>query len=256
MIIEFVGLPGSGKTTLARSASRQLKIPLKYNLMAGHEFSSLINCKLRFLLKFHRFFGKKVGIYDTWAFDVLQSNQLIQSFLAPVTKALSTYASNLNEKNLLHFPFIKRSLERDFVFSWVAHNNKKNAINDDGVFQRILSLNWGARGDGVPLEDYDKLISVIVKSLPSEIVVIFVDLDSNQAISRCQTRPNGLPKLLRSDDRNIQLDFENSNQFIVNLKNILAINNVRTISIKGDNLIQDNVSIIKKHLEKQINSFL
>lgn len=239
VIYELIGLPGSGKTYLSKKLVQKSSFYGKYQAMSGAMSKQNVNLQLKFLLNFHLFFGKPARLYDAWAYEILKNdeelNKKLFAFLKPYFNFMINEAGD--KKNLL---LLNRALERDFIFNKKVVDLKLPTINDDGILQRLVSI-FGLRNNDWNTNLAQEFQLNVIRSLPSNLKVIFTDSNPKEALKRMQLRKTGYPELI--DKRRVYELLIRASDYLDFLQELLITNHIEVYKV---NTGSQNYKTIKK----------
>ncbi|MBI96381.1 hypothetical protein CL656_04480 [bacterium] len=161
MLIEFIGLPGSGKTYY-----QDYLISKKYNFLTRND---ILERRLyyRDIVEF---------IYNNFSFVIL----LFISFLCNINWNIKkNYTLLLGIKDIMKIYIIKKKL------------HDKDILLDEGIHQRLLSILF-YRKSNLNMKLLNLLLVVMGKEfIPSKLIILDVSID--QSIENATKRKDGLP---------------------------------------------------------------
>lgn len=239
-LVEFVGLPGAGKTHYAKRLSKLVGWSMKYRAIAREPLNQLANSHLRHLLSSDGKVLKAARLYDSWAYDVIKRSAAYQDRLVPVTRALAGWCL-ADGADIRQMSLIARSLERDLVLSWAAEEAKLAIVNDDGVLQRLVSI-CGLRGGDPKGEAAHALSDTIIGSLPAGVRPVVVTVPVDEAIRRVRARPSGVPELLGEDT--FRLRMENAAAFVALVEQRMAARGLSVLRLDGTRPSEENLGTL------------
>ncbi len=245
--IEFIGLPGSGKTTLARMLSGKIGIPLKYDRIAQWSFCSDVSKRLRVALQAHKILGKSARLYDAWAYERLKDSVFLREKLSLLEKEIFNAYAEESPSTFEQLPLLQRSLERDFVFMWDTFQKKVSYINDDGAVQRMLSMR-GLRGPAVTTPSTISLTEHFLSSVPNSCVIVSVGIHPATALQRCIGERGGVPELLQTTRQDALHMFERGAEYVTLLEEVSEKKGVRLVRLDGENNTAISLAILMNHL--------
>lgn len=229
MHIEFMGPPGSGKTTLFKHTTAHLEKKLRYSPEADRQFERIGLEKLR---------NRRKLLYNTVLVmpRILRRKILVNLLF---DEYFSRFASNHPEFLIsvanTCFPNSFKRVRRFFhlcsQLEMFRRKTEKNTLRvfDEGLFQTIFSLLASS-----PRNVTDEDIALITRKLQTVDVLFVVDADNKQCIQRMKTRPDGLPTSIRQKhDIELLKDLENDN--ILRRRILDHVNTEKTSIIKVDN---------------------
>lgn len=234
MYVELAGLPGSGKTFYRKRMSRALHLSDKYDAIAAHPLSTIVNRRLRLLLLFHRYIGKPARLYDSWQYLVLKQRPDYQKRLSVLTKAFAEWVT-AGASDIQQLPLIHASLQRDLIFAWSAKDFGIRVVNDDGVVQRLFSL-FGFRENDYQNEAAVNLSNVLLSCLPSDAKLIFLRRNPDRAYLNSIRRPSGAPELVRE---NYDSRYVRAAEYAVFLEGLVRSSGVAHIVLDGEDYNSD-----------------
>ena len=204
-VIEFLGLPASGKTSLARLLCKTEDLlhrddawrsqmqqpyppgawPLLYTRLIQRicrQKSSLTKRELEFV----------------HANRLLEADNRLRDACYPL---ICHVAGLLNPERSQDSATIilLQSIIKERVLTAVTDLNQLFYVNDDGLIQRCLSL-VGLRTVSLRGEILEHFIHEYLMNVGGVSGIISVDSDIELSIERCRLRPHGRPKLFQSDD--------------------------------------------------------
>lgn len=217
MYIEFVGIPGSGKTTLVEEVRKMLK-------------REYFPCATR-----ENFFSEN----RTWKYKLfwmLLHPQYLDFSIAVLLYKLSRAKGSNLEK------LITRLHEHQKLQYQIAHHHGKIVLWDAGYVQRLsnfvakLSLNKTA------------VTKLIYNRLPKESLLVFVDTPVEESITRMKKREPG-----RRIDGLQELQ-SRSQQAQQDIFSALATKGILTIKIDGTKSLTENATIVYKKIKNRVTS--
>lgn len=245
MIIEFFGAPGSGKSFYSSLVSSKANINLKYKAMSKMAeleiYTSLIP---RIMLKSHKL-NKIFRIYDSISYEIASRDKKLRDKLLPFYFAVASMYNYVDfDKSI--FSLILRSLERDLVFSIYCKDMKQSFINDDGILQRLISI-FAMRDVDWTTESSKLFISTIFSYISQDFRLILFEGQFEDFNCKIESR-NKLRDLELQDD--IKIMYNRTLEFIDFLANELEKNNISLQRIKRIDEIDENLSLIIKHIKR------
>jgi len=176
MMVEFVGLPGCGKSTLATRLEKQLRAE-GFQAQGMRNATRTVSVELQDKLGFLRRRGERASLYGCFVFA---------------------------HENPKLFEWMFRTSHDDFValiwgmeaLSQIGILKKHGpegliALNDEGFMQRV-SWNLMELGDGPELAE-------VIALLPDDFVTVHLTLPADTAYTRTKERRKGVPVPLRGD---------------------------------------------------------
>ena len=213
-IIEFCGIPGSGKTSLCTDVVQKLT-------EKGHGI---------FTREDVYFFGSKNTYFN-----------LLKAFLHPGNLKIYFNIFIINRKYSKDFKSIKYALQLIIYYyqlKRISKNSSHNfAILDEGVIQYLSALSSGAE-----IEDFKKIKCIIgsFESIFDHWLVIKCEIDPETAVCRIKNRSTNSRRFSKDEDNTSLLE-KLSNRY-VNLNYLLKLKNNVTIDMTQD--IKTNSEII------------
>lgn len=248
MYLELVGLPGAGKSSLARQLLRRIDAYDKYGAIASRHLRTECNPRLRRLFALRRLVGKQARLYDAWAFDVLEARSDISQRVVAVSSALYRTCDHASDQAKQHVPLLQRALERDVAVAWLAHEKSVPVVNDDGILQRLVSL-CGLRRTGGSAGGVQGFVDAAISALPPGTAVAVVQADPREALARCRERRSGLPVLLRSLEGDLEERFDSAAAFVDRLTGCL--DGAGVVRKVVDRVGEDGVSALQRWILEQ-----
>ena len=254
-IIEFIALPGAGKSTIQKLLIKQLQNSnnpqwLTANEAFYHAARKNIDIHLRLFLKltppsFALKLVEKINNRSQWQ----QEAQC--TFLANYGKALSFFLNSQayhyssladRQKVILAFLHVGSQLqcmqEHDFI--------DKNIIFDEGLVQKSIMFIPANNGKNEHNDSHN--IDGYLKNIPKPDALIFIKSSITTSLQRMRSRPTGLTERLQSKDEKEILSFlSRSMNHLENAASLLK-DEVQIITINNDSLPEMAVESIIRAL--------
>lgn len=235
MLIEFAGLPGSGKTTI-----KKLLIEI-YDRLGYSCFSEEDLIKYRtnqYRLNRFCFF-----LQETFQFCAYYLSRPLILF------SLICYASQVKPFNKIRFKriivLLKMIYKIHFSYSIAEKNQSKLVIFDQGIVQAI----WSLIVDGHPPND--KYLKLLLKTLKDSFsVVVFLQIDSISSLARIQNRSCDDGRFDRMNASEVRQLLEGHKEYIERIiENISGLNGKENIIyVNGNDDPAINAIIINRFL--------
>jgi len=224
MIIEFFGLPGSGKTTVYKC------------LLKSNEDN----------LCFTRFNADKLYT-DRWS--------LILRFLKPISminllqfiymvikiSGFTDLPDKIHKYSAYWFVY-----NRDYV--QYQNNNDTFILYQQNIFNMILSVLH--LHEEVSEKQIQKMVNFFLPHTDNFILVI-TELDIETVAKRISNRPTSGSRFDSYQDEELIVNLSKLNRNFERLKKIIYKNNIKTIELDMHNSVKENVAIICRYLENQ-----
>ncbi len=168
MLIEFVGLPGSGKTTYFNK--------IKNNDTIGRDSIEKIPLSLK---QYYTYTFKNFKLFFYFFIGILYNFELdLKRWYALIIGVHSTWKQ----------------------FAKIDTLNNKNIILDEGLLQRSLSIFYFHNRKYNPVL-FNKVLKIIPQKHPITKIIVF-SIDPISSIERCANRKSGLPYRYKKLNKN------------------------------------------------------
>jgi thymidylate kinase len=236
LIFEFAGLPGAGKSTIARALVDDLK---KTEFKYYFHFSS----QARHQSEIPKYQKKLMTFY----------NLLYAIVRYPrVAFNASIYVLKTKPFNLKRFQRVSKLLLKLNRTKKLISEEHDIIVLDQGIIQNIWSL---AAIGNLPKEKY---ISRILKSTVDvlKIIFIYVEVDVETAIKRINLRMSSDSRFDKFASSDSLLILENQNNFFEHVMSKSDhIEGLAYLAISGNDPIDKNINIIERFIEQCLNDF-
>ncbi len=231
IIIEFNGLPGSGKTTLSKKIIDNLR-KNNINGMLYQEYKEMYQKKLKLIDML--FFAFKLLNISNWKF-------LYYTFFC----ANKDYKLNKNR--------FKKTYSVLYFYINMKDMKKRSDIDvvvfDQGIVQAIISIIYL---DGFYSEKYIKGILKCLNKTIGEMHIINIDLSIDGALERVMDRKNLLCKIDRMNVVDAQEMLEINYNIFDKIRGIINDINFKRLNIDGNLHIEKNASIIEDWINELV----
>jgi len=225
-IIEFVGLPGSGKSTICNILSENVSSDIRVNLILGIEYknrySYLFKNNLRsivnIILLINSYFNNPKLVYETVVYG---------------------FKNGISLKRISQIGWFINNIEKLKSISNTHDNNISIDIYDQGVVQMIGSMAIPNTRNSINI---NKLLNISVADIIDGI--IWVDIPKDLALQRLRDRIGGRSRFNKWDDCKA---LKNMDIMEVVLKDVISFfnyNNVPVLKISGVTSPVDNARVI------------
>lgn len=234
--LEFMGLPGSGKTTLFKHTVRMLKKKLKYSPESHRRSEQLVLSHFsennRLLYRSVSFIPRRLRkkILDRLVFD-----ECLSAFASENPELLATMSE-------LFIPEGPQRTRRLFhLLSQIQLIRKSNSENmicafDEGFFHTLFSLLSSS-----PNELSDEQLALIAKNIQPVDFVIVVNADIKQCIHRMKKRPEGIPAaILHITDDELIRKLNNERKLRNQILDQLKLTDTSVIEVDNSSVPLDN----------------
>ena len=243
--IEFIGIPGSGKSTLCNHLIRDDKFIYSTDLVLKkyyYRINPIINTIYYLLLKnrsiknflkrnfHHREGGKQISLFH-------EKNRL---FFKHINESKSFIQQSEEDKNIILLLLNKFIIEYQYCHS---ASNKKVVIFEEGFMHKALSLFNGINNNN----DSDKIESACINDItkyldlvPNPEILCIINISIDKSFHRLKKR--GMTKRLKFTNDNVIKDYLSKSQTL--------------ISIIKENKIKSNCKIIELENNNDIQSFI
>lgn len=228
--LHFIGLPGSGKTSIGKRVGEQLGVAHKYDLISAGDLSFGLSKDIRLALRYGMRLKKSFRLYDAWAYHIWLKYPKYGEEAAGLYKSFFKHCiAGPDGEHAL--PALMKSLERDLTFTAVACDYGSSYYDDDGLLQRLVSL-FGLRN----WQDLDNVFTDnIIKKVQNGGKVVFVNASVQDCLARLSSRKSGVPRLLREYD-DIEERLSSAEKYLHCLKKRLLINELEVIEINSSKM--------------------
>lgn len=214
--VEFYGIPGSGKTTIAKNIIRKIR---RHNLN-----TNILNIELEKENRLKRVFIKMIFI---------KIYILRHPFLS-----IKLFLRTLKTKQKSNKDFMTVFANLIFILGLYDVNKTKINVLDQGLIQAIWAIIYSSNNkDNKDL--FANLINLSLKTINDEINIIIVNTDSKLAIKRLIQRDSGSNRLYKKVEESDFLK-ENLSKTDEIIKKILLNNKFNKINIIE---IENNISL-------------
>jgi thymidylate kinase len=255
--VEFAGLPGSGKSTIMRHFIRLLEENDEscYTIGGALWESLRKNCEdkhcHRFLSILPKFYSRKKVQF---IFDHSSDKWHAQS------RFLSEYGGSFraffkSEQFEVMSPEVRSTVIRWFLRSAAVYqvineriNSEAVVVFDEGFVQRSMSL-FVLPGHS-NREFNRESLSCYIKSIPTPNLIVYVETELEECLSRIQSRSNGIPYRLKGIDNDGIRSFLTETQdhfsdLLRNDKKVIHIDNNHSVEVAAQNILY-NYNMLKE----------
>jgi thymidylate kinase len=235
MEIQFIGLPGSGKTTIIKSLSKGNNSFVNNDLKT--KFLVYLKLLLIYMLITKKFPWFRSMILEKIKIKEEYFNKNLNNYFNLNLKIISRLNCSFTQKNLLTSRLI--SSVNDWIIGQSLNTHFK--IYDDHFSQNIVSL-YGLRGFNRDMKKY-------VEATPKPDLIVVLNACPNLCIDRMSQRKRGLPLILRRMNNNeLQNALTRSKHIISELIDIYKEMSIRVCIIEEKDTIEDSLRKIKDEL--------
>lgn len=218
-IVEFVGLPGSGKTTMCKR--------YEWNLKKRQKIAT--NVQVQALI----FSGIKRRLF------------LLRVFLYPKSiKIMSLARKHVpNYKSSEAKAWLKRIQQILFLLDQYERQKLEYALMDEGFVQFVTSICHGEEISDSMMKFAQKVFEMAYKG--RECKFLYVDVDKNEAMERIKKRNRPGDRFLADSDAEVLEKLRVKEGNLLKCLDLLKEYDVRTIKPTGEEKIQELLSMIE-----------
>lgn len=247
MILEFAGLPGSGKTTLS-SALRTNLTTLPWPILSRQE--ALITCikrrddgKIKNMIKQlpTRFWWRFMGTeYDLSEFIDLSARHL--EFISFMTNSLSNSTIDRSLTESIWRTIVRSFIEIQLVTTYM--HNSEIVLMDEAFSQRCFTL-FGYMEKTIPEEQ----LSLYAKMAPISNYIFWIATPPQTCINRLRERYKDKPCPYELDSEELLESFHSGHMILKQLGGILKSKGRQVYKINGDLDVTESIETIQKAVQ-------
>jgi thymidylate kinase len=230
--VQFIGLPGAGKTTLCKLLESHLS-------RLGYTVENRSNMD--------KWMSQRHAIYKTWL--RLRYGLIYLSLIRPTLRFISTIKP-------LKIEVLKRSIRPALSLITQKTYSSKNSFEfllmDQGELQEIWSLIVSSR-EYSPKSKNDFILEIINKSDNND-VIIYLKSSGILSSKRVSTRKHGDSRFEKIDNYSREEIFSRYNNFFDDLCCFLKNNRRFVLELDAIDNLEKNISLILKTLESQTST--
>jgi len=183
MMIEFVGLPGCGKTTLTASLERRL-VASGFRVQGLRNATKALMAERQASIGFVRHRPERISLYGLCLF-------------AQTAPELHDWVVRTSHGEFTTLIWNMEAMSQLGIVAALGPSDLA-VLNDEGFLQRLAS-NFISNPD-------DPKLPEIISLVPRDILTVAIGLSPERAFERARTRRKGIPLILRSADDEQVLD--------------------------------------------------
>ena len=236
-IIEFMGVPGAGKSTLSNELVTQLKergeIVKHYGDMHANDKHKVKAVQYFNPLLFSKFL-LTILIYAVPLFLLLLFILVNRLFDWHVWKRF--------------YVIVKEILKRSIL---VFDTDCNKAVINQGLFQALLSISYLGRKPWQIVTDSFIYSEKLIKQLGLNVWYIYVQVDSEMAINRVDSRPNQVGDVNNYEGDRLKAFYDSAIEYSLDLIKTIQKYDVEHITLDGNDEIRLSVCKVKNYLDSK-----